>query len=143
MTNQDAEKFLHSMFKVGRVLLKSSRPLKEVELTPLQMQTLGVIKSLTTPTMSQIAEELNITLPTTTKLMDRLIEAEMITRIDDRADRRITRIKLTTKGARILKTLFEQRAIHIKKMLEVLPQPDIDHLQRIMNTVLLKLEAKK
>ncbi len=142
MTNQDAEKFLQSMFKLGRVMLKSSHPLKEVELTPLQLHTLGVIKSHTTPTMSQIAEEMNITLPTTTTLIDRLAESGVVTRIADKEDRRVTRIKLTPKGTRLLKLLFEQQAEHINKMFEVLPQEDVDHLQRIMNQVLLKMEEK-
>ena len=55
--------------------------------------------------MSEIAEKLSVSKPNVTTLIDKLIEEGLTERLSDKQDRRIVKIKLTKKGAALLKKI--------------------------------------
>ncbi len=70
----------------------------------LEMKTLTIAHEQKNPSMKDIAEELGISSPATTAVIDRLIADKAVERSEDASDRRMIRISLTPLG----KKLFEK-----------------------------------
>ncbi len=68
------------------------------ELTVTQMNYLEMIYQLKNPNLTELALAMKLTKPTVTVLVDRLIEKELIYKVQSDADRRSTHLHLTEKG---------------------------------------------
>ena len=105
----------------------------------LEMKTLSIIDEHKSPSMKDIADELGISSPATTALIDRLIEDKAIIRTEDTTDRRMTRISLTHTGKKTFeetrKILYE--AINIR--VSILSESEQKELARILQ----KLQSTK
>ncbi|HTK33075.1 MAG TPA: MarR family transcriptional regulator [Candidatus Paceibacterota bacterium] len=64
----------------------------------LEMKTLTIAYEHKNPAMKYIADELGISSPAVTAIIDRLVENKDVERYEDEADRRVTRISLTSQG---------------------------------------------
>jgi len=64
----------------------------------LEMKTLTIAHEQKNPSMKDIADELGISSPATTAIVDRLIENKDVIRSEDKDDRRVIRISLTPSG---------------------------------------------
>lgn len=68
------------------------------DLTVTQMHYLEAISELENPNLTELAGVLKLTKPTVTVLIDKLIEKDLVYRIQSDADRRSTHLHLTEKG---------------------------------------------
>lgn len=59
--------------------------------------------------MNELARLLRVSRPAVTGMADRMIAQGLISRQDDPKDRRIVRVRLTGKGHRILRTIWDQK----------------------------------
>lgn len=136
------DQLITSLFQLGRNLRKfpEKKSSKKPALSMLQTHTLMYIKNKNSPTMSEIAEQFGVALPTATKLVERLVNSNLIERSPDKKDRRIIRMNLTKKGGKTLQEMRKRKNNQLKKILSLLPASDIAHLQRIINQLLLKVE---
>ncbi len=73
-----------------------------MELTLQQIHALSFIQKNKSVAMHQIADYFQITLPTATILVDKLIAQKLVTRVHDTSDRRIVRIALSSHGVTLL-----------------------------------------
>jgi MarR family transcriptional regulator, organic hydroperoxide resistance regulator len=99
----------HDIF---RRLRPPTPPAGEMNITLGQMHCLGTIAQLGHPTMSHVAETLNLHPSTVTVLVDGLVAHGLVTRTPDPRDRRIVRVSETSKGRRNHKrhiALMQQR----------------------------------
>lgn len=64
----------------------------------LELKTLGIAHEYKNPSMKYIADELGISSPAVTAIVDRLVENGYLAREEDKNDRRIIRIALTAQG---------------------------------------------
>jgi DNA-binding MarR family transcriptional regulator len=64
----------------------------------LEIKTLNMTHEQKNPSMKDLADELGISSPAMTAIVDRLVENGNLTRAEDQSDRRVIRISLTTKG---------------------------------------------
>lgn len=71
------------------------------ELTITQMHYLEVISRLGNPNITELAYELQLSKPTVTVGVDRLIEKEYVIKVPSDEDRRNSHLHLTIKGKRI------------------------------------------
>jgi len=83
--------------------------LKKGTITLPQYLTLNVLSVQDVLKMKDIAAELNISLPATTGLIERLYSIKAIERVYDKNDRRVIYIKLTSKGKKIVKDVRLER----------------------------------
>jgi DNA-binding MarR family transcriptional regulator len=67
----------------------------------LEMKTLAILHEQKSPSMKSIAEELGISSPAVTPVIDRLIADKAVERSEDEHDRRMIRISLTPRGKRL------------------------------------------
>jgi MarR family transcriptional regulator, transcriptional regulator for hemolysin len=71
------------------------------DLTPQQLQYLKVIVKLKNPTLTELANELDLTKPTVTVLADKLSEKGYIKRVHSDKDRRVMHLHIDKKGSKI------------------------------------------
>jgi DNA-binding MarR family transcriptional regulator len=71
------------------------------DLTPQQLQYLKVIVKLKNPTLTELANELDLTKPTVSVLADRLSEKGYIKRVHSDKDRRVMHLHIDKKGTKI------------------------------------------
>lgn len=133
------EEIILTFFKISRMIRKPSAEASLTELTIVQLQALIAIGS-EKHTVTEVAEELGVTLPTTTVLLDKLVKMKLVDRKTDRADRRITRLALTKKGRQLLDNLMKQKVVCMKSILSSVPEPDKKELLRIFNSLFTRLE---
>ncbi len=60
-----------------------------------------------TQTVTSLANMLNVSRPGVTRILDRLVDAELVSRAEDKQDRRRVLIRRTREGSRYVQTLAE------------------------------------
>ena len=87
------------IFTLARMMREKIRESKSIHpLSLLHIRTLAIVYYKEEPTMKDVADELCITSPSATKIIERMVGEKYISRISDEKDRRIIRLKLTEKG---------------------------------------------
>ncbi|MES2315055.1 MAG: MarR family transcriptional regulator [Patescibacteria group bacterium] len=102
----------------------------------LEMKTLTIAYEHKNPAMKYIADELGISSPAVTAIIDRLVENKDVIRYEDEADRRVTRISLTTQG----KKTFEKNRSAIYEAFNERASALSDEEQTELARILTKLQ---
>lgn len=137
------DKIMLITYKIFRSVRKHSSEATEAnEPSMLQLQAMLAV-SLNKTTMSEIAQELHIALPTATVLIERLVKAEYVVRGFDENDRRIIKISLTSLGREILQKTMKQKLERTKYILDLIPKDDKKTLLRILQNLQTALELSE
>jgi len=83
---------------MGRMEEEAKEQYNFNELTITQMHYLQMISELANPNLTELAIAMKLTKPTVTVLVDRLIEKELIYKVQSDADRRSTHLHLSERG---------------------------------------------
>lgn len=94
-------------------------------------------------TMGEIAKALYVTMPAATGVVDRLIRAGYCERAADPKDRRIIRIKITSKGENLVKKICKQRRAMIIRIFAKISPLDREEYLRILTKVGEVLKEEK
>jgi MarR family transcriptional regulator for hemolysin len=110
-----------------------------------QFRTLTFIHRNPEASLSHLAEHLGLTLPSTSKLVDGLVNEKIISRRESREDRRRLTLALTKNGEDILRVALETAQNRLKDILYELPADDLSVILRALNLLqpLFMKEAKK
>jgi len=98
----------------------------------LEMKTLTTINEHKNPSMKDIADELGISSPATTAIIDRLITDKLISRSEDKDDRRMTRISMTPAGKKTFEKTREILYKAINTHVSILSEDEQKELARIL-----------
>ncbi|MDD4179762.1 MAG: MarR family transcriptional regulator [Candidatus Margulisbacteria bacterium] len=109
--------------------------LSGLNLTFPQFMVLKLIHLKVDPKMTDLADELSVTLGNMTPMTDRLIEHGYVIRKDDAADRRIVRVCLTAKGTELLKKAAERRKKNMGLILDKMSHADRGGLLKIIKNM--------
>ena len=125
--NVDYEQLLAFRIALRRFQRWSEEQAKAADMTPAQHQLLLCVRGCSDPdgpTISDIADCLMLRHHSAVELVDRAAKSGLVRRHDDLADARVTRVRLTAKGGRILQTLT---SVHLEELrrLSALLQPVI------------------
>jgi DNA-binding MarR family transcriptional regulator len=90
--------------------------------------------------ISDLAEELEITLPSITALADKLVAQGYVERKRSDKDRRIVYLYITEQGKKVIQDVQEERKRRLRRYYEALPEEDIRYLIRLYNIMLANLE---
>ena len=85
--------------------------------------------------MSDMARSMNVTTPAMTGIVDKLVRDGYCVRSYDPDDRRVIKIKLTTKGNAAVKSSIENKKHMISKVFGVLPQKERDEYLKILKRI--------
>lgn len=83
---------------MGRMEEEAKEQFNFNELTITQMHYLEMISELANPNLTELSIAMKLTKPTVTVLVDRLIEKELIYKVQSDADRRSTHLHLSQRG---------------------------------------------
>ena len=112
----------------------------ELDLTMPQMKTLVYVIKNDGPTSGQIASGMGVTLSTITGIVDRLEEQNLVTRHEDRRDRRITRVVPTARARELVDDLFRYRN---EAVTEILAQLNEDQAETVEKAFQYLVEASE
>ena len=99
------------------------------ELTLTQMHYLEMISELENPNLTELAAAMKLTKPTITVLVDKLIEKELIYKVQSDADRRSTHLHLTERG-KLINQMHEYAHRRIVEQIE--KKIDEDEMAQLM-----------
>jgi len=98
---------------------KSINPkgLLKINLTSAQIKLLTCFSNKAELTMTELSNNLAVSMPTMTAMVDRLVNSKMVERERDNTDRRVVRVKLTKTGEKTLRKLTRIRRKEMEKIL--------------------------
>ncbi|MGH7246395.1 MAG: MarR family winged helix-turn-helix transcriptional regulator [Candidatus Levyibacteriota bacterium] len=129
-----------AMFTVSRYMKDTMSFNKNlIHLTVLQLQALAFLKRNEDAQMSEIASQFRIELPSATSLVNTLVKAGLVTRKQDKKDRRLVRIALSKQGTSLLEQASTERSKKVSEILTFLSEKDAADLLRIMENLAGKL----
>jgi len=94
-------------------------------------------------TVSEVADELGVSLSAITALVDRLVKSGFVVRSRDEQDRRLVWLEATEKGIDILSRCLESRKKVANKYFGRLPEGDIEKLIEIYEKVLSIMRSEE
>lgn len=108
-------------------LLKSihAGTVDKIDVPPAQIAAMVVLAELNNCTINQLSQEMKVSAPTVTGIVDRLERAKLVRRKRDTVDRRVVHIHLTAhghKGVRKIHQAFMQRWTTIAHILTIQDQ---------------------
>jgi len=136
----DSEAIVDAVLSASRVLVAvAARSLGDVaeEVTLTQYRTLVVLASRGPQGLAELAEAVDVTPPTATRMCDRLIKKGLIVRRHERGDRRLIRLTLAKGGRTLVDEVTQRRRTEIAHLMEAIPRDQqaalVDSLQRLTN----------
>jgi len=97
----------------------------KLDLTMPQLKVLMLLNHSESVTIGQLAEDLSISLPSMTGIIDRLAQQNLVKRVQSDKDRRVVLIKLTDKSRDIFVELNKSGYDHFKDIERVLSENEI------------------
>ncbi len=114
---------------------RQKNPLAKGEISLPQLFVLNFIKNKGEAIMGEISRHMATTLSAATGIVDRLVQAHLLTRERDEEDRRIVRIKLTRRGKGIVESVEKERFLLIKDVFGRLSERERQNYLEILEKV--------
>jgi DNA-binding MarR family transcriptional regulator len=115
----------------------------KMHITIPQLVVLDILTRDGESRMSDLARAINVTTAAITGTVDRLVRDGYVTRENDARDRRIIKVRPTSKGARIGKDAVKERKAVISKMFGVISQAEREEYLRILIIIRDRLKTDK
>jgi DNA-binding MarR family transcriptional regulator len=132
MPEECARELLDVVPLVMRDIRSQMRSRRATDLTVPQFRTLVFVNNNTGASLSEVAEHMGITLPSTSKLVDDLIKKGMMRRREHSVDRRRVSLAVTPRGV----TVFEvSRKGTLKYLTEKLSRTNVDDCEAIVKAM--------
>ena len=131
----DAEACAREMINViplGTRWVRSSIRRENPSWSVPQLVTLGYLRDHPGASLSELAGQLGIGLPSASTLVSRLVELGHVDRCDDPTERRRTVLTLTKRGSAELESAIQASADELAELLRSLPARDLDRLNQAM-----------
>jgi len=105
------------------------------DLSLTQLRVLAILRDHT-PTMSELADHLGLDRSTVTGLIDRATDRSLVRRVENDADRRSSRVTLTTAGRKLAARGGTEISGQLRPHVENLTPADRGHLTRLLEQVI-------
>lgn len=92
----------------GRVMLQ------HFDLTPPQFEALQHLVREGDQTLGELSGKMYLACSTITDLLDRMEKSELVLRVKDLKDKRVTRVKVLPKGYQVIESVLEARRAFLK-----------------------------
>ena len=102
-----------------------------------------VSRSKTPPTMGELSSELGIPLSSSTRIVDGLVNANLLERVNDPLDRRVVRIQMSEHGKQFAETATEHIKEHIASLLKTFSPAEQEQLLQLVTKLFQSMEAER
>lgn len=99
--------------------------LPRLDLSMAQFRTLLILALHQPMTVTQIARELQVGVPTSSHLVEKLVQVDLAERVTDTADRRRTFVRLTEQGEAAARVMRQTPADPLPAFLRQMPESDM------------------
>ncbi len=93
------------------------------------------IRTLVNPTMGELGESSGFQLSSLTRVVDKLVEQELVVREADPSDRRVVRVGITEEGCRVVEKFELARKKKIRSILKRLTLRERQDLVRVLQDI--------
>jgi DNA-binding MarR family transcriptional regulator len=114
---------------------------RSVELTGPQLTVLKMLEGVGDLSLSELSERIRAQNSTVTGIIDRMEQAGLVARVRSTEDRRVIKIKLTERGARIARTIAVEPMEVFRGALEGLSPGEVRDLLRILTKVARRVQS--
>jgi MarR family transcriptional regulator for hemolysin len=128
-----ARQLLDTAPQIMRSIRAEMRSHRGHDLSIPQFRTLTFIHQNPEASLSPLAEHLGLTLPSTSKLVDGLVNEKIISRRESKEDRRKLTLALTKNGEDILRAARGATQNRLKDILHELPADELSVILRALN----------
>lgn len=143
-TNNQAQKFFEEMATIKRAMQGSrGHLLSEFNLTRPQIEILFVISHKPRQTIGELAHAMGITNGGATQMIQVMVKRELIERVADTHDRRVTHVSLTASGKELTHELKIRHGAFMGKILTGLSEAEIEQLTELMRKVRTQIETNQ
>ncbi|KOF55828.1 MarR family transcriptional regulator [Clostridium sp. DMHC 10] len=101
--------------------------------TTTQCYTLLEISKFGSLSMNEISEKMNLNSSTMTRILDKLVRDEYISRSKDDNDKRIVIVSLREKGIEAASKLSDSVKAYYKKIIENIPEGQVEEILKSVN----------
>lgn len=130
------ENILHLLEKMNSLVLTyKTEDWMRLDLTIDQLKSLILIHNRGKVNFRELAMSLGITSSNITGIADRLARNGLVTRNQDKTDRRVQYLMLTVKGREILDNIRQRIASEGERILEILAEEDLAALDKGLSAV--------
>jgi DNA-binding MarR family transcriptional regulator len=134
--NEYAQSLIEIMPEVVRGLWKREiNELTSGTITPPQIFIMIYLNKTGELRMKEVARYLSVTTAAATGLVERLVKSGYVQRVYDPSDRRIIKVKLTTKGIGVVKKIIVNKVSRIKEVFGKLPAGDREDYLRVLTRI--------
>ena len=99
----------------------------------MQLKTLEFVQDKGEPSMGDVAEEMKMSSPAVTMIINHLVESGELARVADPGDRRVVRLAITPAGKKSVERGMKLIREALKKRLECLTEADRAQMSSIMH----------
>jgi len=115
----------------------------ELGLTLTQLRVLFVLRAEDGASASVLAERLNVTPSTLTRIVDRLVGQGLVRRESDHGDRRLVRHHLSAKGGRTVEELERGARARMNEVMDRLTTAQLERLVLALSDLTAALDAQE
>jgi DNA-binding MarR family transcriptional regulator len=128
---------------VGTILRKRGRDiLAGFDITPPQFDALLVLREYGELTMGELCAKMFLACSTATDLIDRMERNDLIARVRDPQDRRVIRLKVLEKGARVIEEVLEARRQYLASILAEVSEAQRDQMIEALERINLLMNRE-
>jgi DNA-binding MarR family transcriptional regulator len=114
---------------------------RSVDLTGPQLTVLKMLEGLGDLSLSELSERIRAQNSTVTGIIDRMEQAGLVARVRSTEDRRVIKIKLTDRGAKIARSIDVEPMEVFRGALESLSPAEVRDLLRILTKVARRVQS--
>jgi DNA-binding MarR family transcriptional regulator len=147
MTSKRKEDLIDSALSLADQLFRQlfhtvPKDLLTLDVTMPQLKILLVLYIVGPTRMSAIASELDVTLPTATSLVDRLVDKGYVSRETQPGDRRVVICRLSETGQKVIGQIWESSRISSHEILDEMDVTRLTMFVEILDDMLKSAKAK-
>ncbi|MGB9883137.1 MAG: MarR family winged helix-turn-helix transcriptional regulator [Microgenomates group bacterium] len=135
MKNNIDKEISEKIFAVYRKMKQGFNSLKKINITMIQLHALIFIKENKNCQLTDLAKSFSITLPTANSLIEKLVNLKLVSRKNDKDDRRIIHLFLTDKGIKTLKKIENERVNCFSSVISKLNNEEKKQLLKILEKI--------
>ena len=128
---------------IGEIEIQFIKSLEEAGLTAKQLNYLEAINRLKHPSLSELAQELDLSKPSVTAIIDRFETQDYVERVKSDEDRRSAHVHIKKKGKEIVAMHARTHQGIARFFSKNLEKNDLDLLVSLLNKVVVKNEQHK
>ena len=115
--------------------IECSKRLQQFDLSESRLIILVLLQEYQELSLQEIAKRLGITKASTTTLISSLVNKQLISKRNDKKDKRITLVSLTAAGTDLLTETLKQHSLWIEKITNNLSDNDVAIFKKVLSQI--------